>query len=96
MFRSFSLQYQLYLYFFICLIVKIDGNPTDTEMPPQSPLASLVARAESPLPDEGDSMKQITEKKTRKVVAKKKCGNQGEVQPSVTVGRHTPGPQQMT
>jgi hypothetical protein len=37
-------------------------------------------------------MKLATGKESRKAQAKRKCGNQGEVLPGVSIGRHTPGP----
>jgi hypothetical protein len=37
-------------------------------------------------------MMEITEKNTHKAVSKRKRANQGKVQPSVTIGMHTPGP----
>jgi hypothetical protein len=87
---SFFLLVLPNLFVYLHMFYSEEQREPNTEVPPQSPLALPIARVESPLPDDGDSTKKITEKKTHKVVAKKK--RQGQVQPSVTIGRPTPGP----
>jgi hypothetical protein len=74
------------------LFTSEERKEPNNEVPPQQPLDSLVNRAKSPLLDEVDSKKQVTKKKTRKAISKKKHNNQGEVQTDVTIGRHVREP----
>jgi hypothetical protein len=74
------------------MLTSEERQEPDTAIPPQSPLASSIARMESPLQELEDLMKPAIEKKIRKAQAKRKRVTQGKMLPSVTIGRHTRGP----